>query len=133
MCLSWLVDVFICWSDWFGPFSLKKEQRVVNLSWKKRATSLPGERLENLSQPPDVVERPQPRPPTPPPFLLKVFLKVSSLQSTTLMYVLLDLSSSAPIYFSKNTHTPATFCLLSLLCFYLPAPLVLFHPFEELC
>lgn len=94
---------------------------------KKRTASLLGEHLGNLSQPPSVVERP-----SSPPALrlfLGVLLKVSSLQSTTLMYVSLDLSSSAPIYFNKNTHIPAAFGLLSLFsCSYLPSPLVLFYP-----
>lgn len=55
--MSSLVDVFIYRSDWFGPFSLEKEQRAVNLVIEeKRTASLPGEHLENLSQPPNVVE-----------------------------------------------------------------------------
>lgn len=78
---------------------------------EKRTASLPGEHLENLSQPPNVVETIFPHTLR---FFLRVFLKVSSLQSTTLMYVLLDLNSRAPIYFSKNTHIPAACCLLSL-------------------
>lgn len=97
---------------------------------EKRTASLLGEHLENLIQPPSVVERPSSPIPTPTLRLyFRVLLKVSSLQSTTLMYVLLDLSSSVPIYFNKNTHIPAAFCLLSVFsCFYLPSPLVLFYP-----
>lgn len=68
--------------------------------WEKRAASLP----TLLRDHPHALR-----------VFLKAFPKVSSLQSTTLMYVLLDLSSSAPIYFSKNTHIPA-FCLSALFC-----------------
>ena len=130
--MSLLVDVFVCRSDWFGSSSLGKEQRV-NLAMQEKS-HFPAWRTSRNLQPASKCCRKTIFSPVLRHFL-RVFLKVSSLQSTTLMYVLLDLSSSVPIYFSKNTPIPAVFvcplCLV-IICFYLPFPLVLFHPSEEL-
>lgn len=131
--MSLLVDVFICRSDWFGSSSLGKEQRAVNLVMQEKS-HFPAWRTSRNLQPASKCCRKTIFSPVLRHFL-RVFLKVSSLQSTTLMYVLLDLSSSVPIYFSKNIPIPDAFvCPLCLfiISFYLPLPLVLFHPFEEL-
>lgn len=108
-----LVGVFVCWSDWFGSSGLGKEQRSINLvvqdknhfpTW--RASRKPSASLQMLLRD-RLLPHPNPHPEASPQGLLKV----SSLRSTTLMYVLLDLSSRVPIYFNKNTPIPAASCL----------------------
>lgn len=108
-----LVGVFVCWSDWFGSSGLGKEQRSINLvvqdknhfpTW--RASRKPSASLQMLLRD-HLLPHPNPHPEASPQGLLKV----SSLRSTTLMYVLLDLSSRVPIYFNKNTPIPAASCL----------------------
>lgn len=106
-----------------GPFGLERDQRVVHRWWEKR----PGEHLAARSQPPHVVERPPPCPEVFPPGLSQGLL--STKHNTN---VLLDLSSSAPIYFSKNTRIPAASCLSALVRrFSLPSPPVLVHPLKS--
>lgn len=116
---------------------MEKLQRAVSLAMEEKSTaSRPGKHRENL-QPASrrCREAIAPTRPPIPRYFLRAFLKVSSLQSTTLMYVSLDLRSSVPIYFSENTRVPPLFvCSLYLVvlgsCLLLP--LGLFHPFEEL-
>lgn len=86
------------WTVW--PYSLEKLQRAVSLVMEeKRTASQSGKHLENL-QPASRCCREAIAPHSPIlRYFLRAFLKVSSLQSTTLTYVLLDLSSECPYLF----------------------------------